>query len=64
MAGRTGGQFKRRVRRHDAVHRSRTGGLPAAGERGKHRIEPDAFGGWRENWRVFYAGVKKDHPAG
>jgi SAM-dependent methyltransferase len=31
--------------------------------RGRHRIEPDAFGGWRENWRVFYAGVKKDHPA-
>jgi SAM-dependent methyltransferase len=32
--------------------------------RGKHRIEPDAFGGWRENWRVYYAGVKKDHPVG
>jgi SAM-dependent methyltransferase len=28
--------------------------------KGKHRIEPDAFGGWRENWRVFYAGVKKE----
>ena len=25
---------------------------------GRHRVEPDAFGGWRENWRVFYAGVK------
>jgi SAM-dependent methyltransferase len=28
--------------------------------RGVHRLEPDAFGGWRENWRVFYAGVKND----
>lgn len=28
--------------------------------RGAHRLEPDAFGGWRENWRVFYAGVKRD----
>ncbi len=26
--------------------------------RGKNRVAPDAFGGWRENWRVFYAGVK------
>jgi SAM-dependent methyltransferase len=26
--------------------------------KGKHRMTPDAFGGWRENWRVFYAGVK------
>lgn len=26
--------------------------------KGKHRIAPDAFGGWRENWRVFYAGLK------
>jgi len=25
---------------------------------GSSRIEPDAFGGWRENWRVFYAGRK------
>ncbi|MCD5309461.1 class I SAM-dependent methyltransferase [Kineosporia babensis] len=28
--------------------------------KGKHRVEPDAFGGFRENWRVFYAGVKED----
>jgi SAM-dependent methyltransferase len=28
--------------------------------RGQHRVAPDAFGGWRENWRVFYAGVKPD----
>jgi SAM-dependent methyltransferase len=28
--------------------------------RGQHRLDPDAFGGWRENWRVFYAGVKKE----
>jgi SAM-dependent methyltransferase len=28
--------------------------------KGKHRIEPDAWGGWRENWRVFYAGVKNE----
>lgn len=28
--------------------------------RGKHKLETDAFGGWRENWRVFYAGVKQD----
>lgn len=28
--------------------------------KGKHRIAPDAFGGWRENWRVFYAGVKPE----
>ncbi len=28
--------------------------------KGKHKLEPDAFGGWRENWRVFYAGVKND----
>jgi SAM-dependent methyltransferase len=28
--------------------------------RGQHRLEPDAFGGWRENWRVFYAGIKPD----
>jgi SAM-dependent methyltransferase len=28
--------------------------------KGDHRITPDAFGGWRENWRVFYAGVKDD----
>lgn len=26
--------------------------------KGRHRVDPDAFGGWRENWRVFYAGVK------
>ena len=26
--------------------------------KGKHRVAPDAFGGWREHWRVFYAGVK------
>ena len=26
--------------------------------RGRFKLEPDAFGGWRENWRVFYAGVK------
>ncbi len=26
--------------------------------KGRNRMEPDAFGGWRENWRVFYAGVK------
>jgi SAM-dependent methyltransferase len=30
--------------------------------KGKHRVEPDAFGGWRENWRVFYAGVKSEAP--
>ena len=28
--------------------------------KGKYRSEPDAFGGWRENWRVFYAGVKHE----
>ncbi len=28
--------------------------------KGRSRIEPDAFGGWRENWRVFYAGVKNE----
>jgi SAM-dependent methyltransferase len=28
--------------------------------RGKNRVDPDAFGGWRENWRVFYAGVKNE----
>jgi SAM-dependent methyltransferase len=28
--------------------------------RGKNRVVPDAFGGWRENWRVFYAGVKTE----
>ena len=28
--------------------------------KGFSRIEPDAFGGWRENWRVFYAGVKHE----
>ena len=28
--------------------------------KGRHRIDPDAFGGWRENWRVFYAGVKHE----
>jgi SAM-dependent methyltransferase len=28
--------------------------------RGQHRVAPDAFGGWRENWRVFYAGVKPE----
>jgi SAM-dependent methyltransferase len=28
--------------------------------KGKHRVDPDAFGGWRENWRVFYAGVKDE----
>jgi SAM-dependent methyltransferase len=28
--------------------------------RGQHRVDPDAFGGWRENWRVFYAGVKQE----
>ncbi|MEZ5372506.1 MAG: methyltransferase domain-containing protein [Microthrixaceae bacterium] len=26
-------------------------------------LEPDAFGGWRENWRVFHAG-RKPHSAG
>ena len=26
--------------------------------RGLYKLESDAFGGWRENWRVFYAGVK------
>ena len=35
--------------------------------KGRNRVEPDAFGGWRENWRVFYAGVKaeavQDHPS-
>jgi SAM-dependent methyltransferase len=31
--------------------------------KGHHRLEPDAFGGWRENWRVFYAGVKSESPA-
>jgi SAM-dependent methyltransferase len=28
--------------------------------KGRYRIDPDAFGGWRENWRVFYAGVTKE----
>jgi len=28
--------------------------------RGKHKLDTDVFGGWRENWRVFYAGVKQD----
>ncbi|MDP9826836.1 class I SAM-dependent methyltransferase [Kineosporia succinea] len=28
--------------------------------KGKHKLANDAFGGWRENWRVFYAGVKDD----
>jgi len=28
--------------------------------KGFSRVEPDAFGGWRENWRVFYAGVKNE----
>ena len=28
--------------------------------KGKHKLDADAFGGWRENWRVFYAGVKND----
>jgi SAM-dependent methyltransferase len=32
--------------------------------KGKHRVDPDAFGGWRENWRVFYAGVKHDEASG
>lgn len=27
----------------------------------KNRLKPDAFGGWRENWRVFYAGQKPTH---
>lgn len=26
--------------------------------RDDNRVTPDAFGGWRENWRVFYAGTK------
>jgi SAM-dependent methyltransferase len=26
--------------------------------RGRYRLTPDAFGGWRENWRVHYAGVR------
>ncbi len=26
--------------------------------KGKHVVEKDALGGWRENWRVFYAGRK------
>jgi SAM-dependent methyltransferase len=28
--------------------------------KGETRIRPDAFGGWRENWRVFYAGTKPE----
>jgi SAM-dependent methyltransferase len=28
--------------------------------KGRRRIDPDAFGGWRENWRVYYAGVKHE----
>ena len=24
--------------------------------KGKHKLKPDSFGGWRENWRVFYVG--------
>ncbi|MCD5350221.1 class I SAM-dependent methyltransferase [Kineosporia mesophila] len=31
--------------------------------KGKHKLDSDAFGGWRENWRVFYAGVKNDPDA-
>ena len=31
--------------------------------KGRHRLTPDAFGGWRENWRVHYSGVKP-HPDG
>jgi SAM-dependent methyltransferase len=27
--------------------------------KGKSKMEPDAFGGWRENWRVYYAGRKE-----
>jgi len=26
--------------------------------KGGNKLTPDAFGGWRENWRVFYAGKK------
>lgn len=26
--------------------------------KGRFRLTPDELGGWRENWRVFYAGVK------
>jgi len=26
--------------------------------KGGNRVEPDGFGGWRENWRVFHAGQK------
>ena len=26
--------------------------------KGRYKLTPDEFGGWRENWRVFYAGVK------
>lgn len=26
---------------------------------GKNKMVPDAFGGWRENWRVHYAGIKR-----
>ena len=25
---------------------------------GRHRLKEDAFGGWRENWRIHYAGRK------
>ncbi|MET1007888.1 MAG: class I SAM-dependent methyltransferase, partial [Propionibacteriaceae bacterium] len=39
----------------DTVERRRS----LAGK-GKHKLDSDAFGGWRENWRVFYAGVKND----
>jgi SAM-dependent methyltransferase len=31
--------------------------------RDENRIKPDAFGGWRENWRVFYAGTKPTTPS-
>ena len=26
---------------------------------GRFELVPDAFGGWRENWRVFYGGRKR-----
>lgn len=30
--------------------------------KGRFRLTPDAFGGWRENWRVYYAGTKDVRP--
>lgn len=39
----------------DAAERRRN----LTGEGGAHPIAPDGMGGWRENWRVHYVGMKK-----